>query len=368
MLQRIFIIFVFLSVSQSVYADETSDKAEFKKLYAEFNELYTNSAELDPIIEVGEKLYELAPKVYGEKSQNTAVITFNLASLYDEKGGRYQNDSESRAVELYKKYFNILDQLDTPKDENYLEQYISFIKAESNLTDLSSTIRYGNKAIKIAEEIELSPIKLANIEYTVAMININKSNFSRAKKFFERSKDNYIKAMGEESIGVGQNLFWLAKIDAGKGRTKAAAEKFLKSIEIFDKSGAKGNDLALVSHANLVQIYENNGQSDEATKHCIAASVERPTDFDRFVTPLYRANPEYPSSAARKGKEGQVLLEFTVDEEGFTKEVKVLESSSEDFAQSGLEAASKYRYAPSIREGKIVPTEGVKVNIEYKIR
>ena len=186
MLQRIFIIFVFLSVSQSVYADETSDKAEFKKLYAEFNELYTNSAELDPIIEVGEKLYELAPKVYGEESQNTAVITFNLASLYDEKGGRYQNDSESRAVELYKEYFNILDQLDTPKDENYLEQYISFIKAESNLTDLSSTIRYGNKAIKIAEEIELSPIKLANIEYTVAMININKNNFSRAKKFFER--------------------------------------------------------------------------------------------------------------------------------------------------------------------------------------
>ncbi len=87
MLKNIFYIICISLISQLAHADEATDKAEFKKLYAEFNDLYANSEAIDPIIVVAEQLYDLAPIVYGKNSKTHGVVTYNLASLYDEKGG-----------------------------------------------------------------------------------------------------------------------------------------------------------------------------------------------------------------------------------------------------------------------------------------
>ncbi|MBL4603551.1 MAG: TonB family protein [Emcibacteraceae bacterium] len=365
MLKNIIIISLLLITTAA--ADQAADKAEFKRLYAEFSELYANSEELDPIIEVAEQVYNLAQNIYGKSSQNTAVVLYNLASLYDEKGSNQLNDAEIKAVELYKVYFKILDKLKTPKDETYLDQYFSFVIAENNALGIKSKKLYANRAMKIAQEVNLPPLKLANIEHTIAIINVNKGSIKKAKTFFNQSKENYSKAEGVDHIGVGKNLFWLAKIDVGNDQDDDATEKFLKSIEIFDKNGFKGNDLALISHANLVQIYEKSGQSDKATKHCIAASVERPVDVNRYFIPLYRAQPKYPRGALNSSKEGYVVLEFIVDESGFTKDVKVIESSSKVFEKGSLAAARKYRYAPTVRDGKLIATTGVRVRVEYKV-
>ena len=365
MLKNIIIISLLLITTAA--ADQAADKAEFKRLYAEFNELYANSQELDPIIEVAEQVYSLAQNIYGKSSQNTANVLYNLASIYDKKGFNLPNDAEKKAVELYKEYFKILDKLKSPKDETYLDQYISFVIAENNALGNKSKKLYANRAIKIAQDINLPPLKLADLEYTIAIINVNKGLIKKAKTFFNQSKENYTKVNGVDHIGVGKNLFWLAKIDVSYNQDEDATEKFLKSIEIFDENGFKGNDFALISHANLVQIYEKKGQTDKATKHCIAASVERPVDVNRYFTPLYRAKPKYPRSAINTGKEGYVILEFIVDESGFTKDVKVIESSRKIFEEGSVAAAKKYRYAPTVRDGKLVSTKGVRVRIEYEI-
>ena len=54
------LIVVFLSTTTVAFADEADDKAEFTRLYAEFNELYANSEDLDPIIDVAEKLLSVS--------------------------------------------------------------------------------------------------------------------------------------------------------------------------------------------------------------------------------------------------------------------------------------------------------------------
>lgn len=61
---KYFLIFYLLSISAS-FADEAEDKAEFKRLYAEFNELYANSEDIDPIIDAAERVYRLPLFAHG---------------------------------------------------------------------------------------------------------------------------------------------------------------------------------------------------------------------------------------------------------------------------------------------------------------
>ena len=115
------------------HADEASDKAEFKKLYAEFNDLYSNSFDIDPIIEIGEKLYRLAPKIYETNHKDTAELTYQLASLYDQKGGMENNTDEQKAFFLYQEYFKTLGALNVHYYLDYVVRYSAFVKAEYNV-------------------------------------------------------------------------------------------------------------------------------------------------------------------------------------------------------------------------------------------
>ena len=128
--------------------------------------------------------------------------------------------------------------------------------------------------------------------------------------------------------------------------------------------------LAQSTHAFLVQVYENMDMSEESTKHCRAIAVERSMDFDAHIDPLYRKPPTFPLLKSKdinnlKREAVKVLLEFDVDENGITRNVKVLSSDNEKFDKNSIEAATKFRYAPSVKNGQIVETNGVRTQIEY---
>jgi protein TonB len=64
--------------------------------------------------------------------------------------------------------------------------------------------------------------------------------------------------------------------------------------------------------------------------------------------PLSRSNPEYPRHALRRGVEGSVLLEFSVDARGNVVSPRVLESRPRGvFDQAALKALSKWKYEAS---------------------
>ncbi len=109
------------------------------------------------------------------------------------------------------------------------------------------------------------------------------------------------------------------------------------------------------------------GQPEKATLHCQAVAVERPKNFDVEIDPLYRVNPKYPPSKARNGQGGYVLVEFDVDTNEITKDIKVIDSSSNIFEKNSLQAVSKWRYAPSVKDGELIITEGARMRIEYRI-
>ena len=63
----------------------------------------------------------------------------------------------------------------------------------------------------------------------------------------------------------------------------------------------------------------------------------------------------------------EVVLEFNVDTNGFTKNVHIVESTNKLFNKNSMRAAEKYRYAPAIKEGELVETNGVRVKIVWAV-
>ena len=61
--------------------------------------------------------------------------------------------------------------------------------------------------------------------------------------------------------------------------------------------------------------------------------------------PLSRANPEYPRAALRRGVEGSVLLEFSIDGSGNVVSPRVIEAKPRGvFEAAALEALAKWKY------------------------
>jgi periplasmic protein TonB len=78
--------------------------------------------------------------------------------------------------------------------------------------------------------------------------------------------------------------------------------------------------------------------------------------------PLARAKPAYPRAALRRGLEGSVLLEFSVDPDGNVVAPRVIESRPRGvFDEAALEALSKWKY-----EALGAETSAIKVRLTFR--
>lgn len=93
---------------------------------------------------------------------------------------------------------------------------------------------------------------------------------------------------------------------------------------------------------------------------------ENEASNDEYI-PINRVNPKYPKKAFEKNIEGYVIVQFTVDKKGKTKDWEVLEETPEGygFGKSGLKTAKKYKYKPRFIDGEIVEVPGVRVRIIF---
>ncbi|MEO7415029.1 MAG: TonB family protein [Opitutaceae bacterium] len=78
------------------------------------------------------------------------------------------------------------------------------------------------------------------------------------------------------------------------------------------------------------------------------------THLDKTPHAQVQATPDYPFSAKRDGLNGNVLVEFLVDETGRVSNPTVVSSSDRIFEEPSLRAVLKWRFEPGRRDGKIV--------------
>lgn len=345
-----------------VFADEGADQEEqvltlYKNYRAKLIEGDTEQA-----LKFAEQMYALTPEVYGKISKTYAMATFNLAQMND-----LLRDYIASA-KLYQEHIDILDELKTSHDERYLGKLEFLSEAYSKANNSDKAIKYGQKALKLAKGLKLADEELAEYELMLGnyyYFSRNKGN--SAKRHFNKAFELFSKSYGEHHIETVRAIFWQATFNLGAKKYSRAADKFETVLNIYKRELNPGHDKILQIHIFLVNVYEKMGEKDKSTEHCIAVAVERPTDFDREIDPLYKVSPKYPQRGATSFKQGYIISEFTVDEFGQVKDIKTLEGKNiKFFEKSAHNALSQFRYAPSIKDGKRVKTEGVTHKIIYK--
>lgn len=89
---------------------------------------------------------------------------------------------------------------------------------------------------------------------------------------------------------------------------------------------------------------------------------------DGEATPIVRIEPKYPVQAARDGKEGYVILSFTINEVGGVDDVEVIDADPKRvFDREAKRALRKWKYKPKIVDGKTEKQFGMKVQLDFKL-
>jgi protein TonB len=89
---------------------------------------------------------------------------------------------------------------------------------------------------------------------------------------------------------------------------------------------------------------------------------------DGDASPIVRIEPKYPIQAARDGKEGYVILSFTINEVSGVEDVKVIEAQPKRvFDKEAKRALRKWKYKPKVVDGKAQRRPGLTVQLDFKM-
>lgn len=142
--------------------------------------------------------------------------------------------------------------------------------------------------------------------------------------------------------------------------TKAAAQKHASSLQLLaacqafgvvvqqDLAAARANRAVL---ANELKLEKQLGELDQMLE--VAAKPLPPVKpgGDHRAEPIWRQTPFYPMKLRREGATGEALVEFYVDEAGFTRELKVVRASRPEFGSAAVNALSFWRFEPAVDHG-----------------
>lgn len=79
-----------------------------------------------------------------------------------------------------------------------------------------------------------------------------------------------------------------------------------------------------------------------------------PSELDAVPRARVQIGPVYPPEARVRGMDGEVLVAFTVDEEGRVLNPRVMRSTDAVFDEAACRAVAKWRFEPGRRHGRVV--------------
>lgn len=88
---------------------------------------------------------------------------------------------------------------------------------------------------------------------------------------------------------------------------------------------------------------------------------------DGEYLPIVKVAPIYPSRAAQRGVQGDVIIEYTVTTSGSVRDPRVVSSDSSLLNSAALKSASKYKYKPRVVDGVPVEVPGVRTIIKFRL-
>lgn len=85
-------------------------------------------------------------------------------------------------------------------------------------------------------------------------------------------------------------------------------------------------------------------------------------EYEHPVRRLFGLKPAYPFDMLADGKPGEVVIEFTIGDDGLPRDTKIIETTHKDFTLACQGALAHWRYSPAMQKGRTVP-----VRLRYRI-
>lgn len=331
--------------------------AEFARAYQTFQQL-NDAGKHEEALPYAERAYQLGLQIYGESHSNTAALALNLGETYEQTGHRKDAvKTLDKAIELYQRVYG--------KESRDL---IDPLMARANATgawDAKMRADFYDQALGVARKyVKSDDLILAHLNLEAGIHLLRDGNIEESKVYLEAAYGQYHKQVPATDPRALIAALWMGKYQMAVAKPRAA-EPYLNQV-LAALGDATANPLALASHVLLVTVYEQLGESDKATPHCIAVGRLEPWQDTTQRTPLYKTEPEYPADA--KGREGYASIEFTIDAAGVVRDPKLLATQGSDsFGEPGLAAIKAWRYAPRFVDDKPVDTAGVQAKVEFKL-
>ena len=228
------------------------------------------------------------------------------------------------------------------------------------LIDMAKNL-YGETSVEHADSLAFA-----------ANAGVNFERDYRSRNYLENALEIYLETVGENDSRTARARFDLAKQHLAWDRHERAIEYFSDAINVW--SMEKEQNLIEIGTARsfLVTSYSEIGAIEKATEQCKAIALEMADrgggEDDAEVAPLYRTFPEYPKQPRPGARDARVQFSFTIDENGFVKDIEVEEATGhKQFQRAAEEALKEWRYAPAVVNGEFVPRYDNQVTITFEL-
>lgn len=357
-------------LSAGVLASESG--ASFSDVYRQFQQANANN-EITQALRLSEKALTLGENKFGKESENAAMLRYTYANMLA------INKHHEQALSVYDDVYDNYESLYGEDAEQMIQLALSVITYYNamphhvKIDEINQVDKYFDNLLDALEDNQTLQDKQRAALYHEAMMTISKTGniplrAVEMNSFARRGVELIEATWGSEDVRTVEAKFLQARIYELNDKDSHAIDRYEEVAEILDSRVAFSHPYALASHAKLVSLLESRGESERATKHCIAIGKMSPWDPNQEQEPLYRKNPEYPMSYARRGKEGWVRLSFDISEYGFVENITVLESRGGAlFANEGLKALEQWRYAPKFENGKPVVAKELVVQLDFEL-
>ena len=332
-------------------------RVEFDRAYEKYQQLVEQN-ETQQAVKAAEHAWQLGADVYGMESVNMANLAVNYAMLLRKVGQKLKAVSilESALEIQYKHYGKNAPEL--------IDTLVELGKSSFDEKNIRSSGRYFKKAIKIAGKAD-DPMLVATLNLGAGVFLSRRQIDSKA--YFEQAYEIFDEQVGPADVRTGLAAFHLGRAALSRKKYEKAKNYLLLAVSAFAASDLQNRQFELTARGYLIHAYEELGQSDLATEHCQIIGRKSPTADNENYIPVFKKSPVYPAFELRNGRTGEVILEFVVDESGFTRNHIVVESTSDRFSRAALAAARQFRYAPRFENGEPVSTSGVQNKIAFDL-
>ncbi|MYD99507.1 MAG: TonB family protein [Gammaproteobacteria bacterium] len=328
---------------------EASPQKQFNAAYRAYNAAI-EQAQYDEAVRHARAALRFARRVLDGKSQEVAILNFNHGYALARAGRK--RDAYRALIDA-----QVLATKAFGADAEELIQ-VEIELAYTGLPQLA--INHLKRALELAEKHHGEDSEFVADIKVEGGTRIWKDG---AVELLAQAAEAYQRLGNSDKYVLAQ--YWLGKRHLDDGRQ---ADAIAPMTEVVNAQPGDGK-LALMARRILVEALEHAGQRDRATEHCLAIGSATAWTGVEGYEPLYKRTPAYPEDKRARQIEGSVLIEFTVDVEGYVKDPFVISSGGGlEFEAPALAAIAGFRYAPRFVDGSPVPVEGVRYRVVFALR